>query len=211
MECFLDGAVFHNNPVRIANYESKLLWPDADERPPDILLPIGTGQHSADTDDFANTPRRDRRRLETRKKMYQPKPASRAKHSMRIFGAFEFESWLKIFKKRMESALDAELTWKDFRNDVIQPASYAVADRYIRLNPRTMNRIPKLDDKSQIDRLLEDIENDLRKHGQQTKIRDIAQRLVASSFYFDKCLPERSTEDHIIVRGKFISATNAFG
>ena len=74
-----------------------------------------------------------------------------------------------------------------------------------------MNRIPKLDDKSQIDRLLEDIENDLRKHGQQTKIRDIAQRLVASSFYFDKCLPERSTEDHIIVRGKFISATNAFG
>ncbi|KAJ8114147.1 hypothetical protein OPT61_g3904 [Boeremia exigua] len=202
-EGFVDGAVFHNNPVRIANYESKLLWPDADQRPPDILLSLGTGQHGADTDNFLDASRFDIRRFQIRKMLNQVKPTPRKARSMPMLTVFpEVESWLTIFKKRVESALDAEATWREFRKDVVGMSTPAAAERYIRINPRTRNRIPKMDDKSQLDPLLEDIKNSLRQHGPQTKIKNVAQRLVASSFYFEKSGPSRHAEEHIIVQGK---------
>lgn len=207
MEGYVDGAVFHNNPVRIANYESKLLWPDADQRPPDILLSIGTGQHGADTDNFLDASRCDSRRFQIRKMINQVKPTPRVKRSMPVLRAFpEIESWLTIFKKRVESALDAEATWREFCKDVIGTAPYAAAERYVRFNPGTVNRIPKMDDKSQIDTLLEDVTSTLRGHDSRTKIKSIAQRLVASSFYFERSCPARRTDDHIIVQGKFVPA-----
>ncbi len=42
---YLDGAIYYNNPVRVANHERKFLWPDVAENPPDILLSIGTGMN----------------------------------------------------------------------------------------------------------------------------------------------------------------------
>lgn len=42
---YLDGALYHNNPVRLAHRERKLLWPDVANRHPDILLSLGTSQH----------------------------------------------------------------------------------------------------------------------------------------------------------------------
>lgn len=201
-EGYVDGAVFHNNPVRIANYESKLLWPDADQQPPDVLLSIGTGQHVADTDNFLAASRYDSRRFQIRKMLNQVKPTPREKRSMPMLIAFpEVESWLTIFKKRVESALDAEATWREFRKDVVGTLPHASTERYIRVNPRTKGRVPKMDDKSQIDALQEDVTSSLRPHGPQTKIKNIAQRLVASSFYFEKSSPSRRVDDHIIVQG----------
>jgi patatin-like phospholipase/acyl hydrolase len=42
---YLDGALFHNNPVKVANSERKILWPDVAEKHPDIFLSVGTGQN----------------------------------------------------------------------------------------------------------------------------------------------------------------------
>jgi patatin-like phospholipase/acyl hydrolase len=42
---YLDGAVYHNNPVRLVRSEAQLLWPDVADEHPDILLSIGTGQN----------------------------------------------------------------------------------------------------------------------------------------------------------------------
>jgi len=39
---YLDGALYHNNPVRIAEQERKLIWPDVADKHPDILLSVGT-------------------------------------------------------------------------------------------------------------------------------------------------------------------------
>lgn len=44
---FFDGALYHNNPASVGNHERKVLWPDVAENPPDILLSLGTGIHSA--------------------------------------------------------------------------------------------------------------------------------------------------------------------
>lgn len=47
---YVDGAVYHNNPVRVVNEERKLLWPDVADRHLDILLSVGTGQHDEEVD-----------------------------------------------------------------------------------------------------------------------------------------------------------------
>lgn len=44
-KAYLDGALYHNNPASVANHESKFLWPDVAENPPDILLSLGTGKY----------------------------------------------------------------------------------------------------------------------------------------------------------------------
>lgn len=42
---YLDGAFYHNNPVQVALREAKLLWPDCSNKPPDLLLSVGTGMY----------------------------------------------------------------------------------------------------------------------------------------------------------------------
>jgi len=42
---YLDGALYHNNPVRVAWRERKLLWPDVQLKHPDVFVSLGTGQH----------------------------------------------------------------------------------------------------------------------------------------------------------------------
>lgn len=43
---YLDGALWYNNPVSIANNEKRFLFPDVAPNHPDILLSIGTGMHA---------------------------------------------------------------------------------------------------------------------------------------------------------------------
>lgn len=42
---YLDGALYYNNPIRVANHERKLIWPDVADSPPDLILSLGTGQN----------------------------------------------------------------------------------------------------------------------------------------------------------------------
>ncbi|KAF9738488.1 hypothetical protein PMIN01_03771 [Paraphaeosphaeria minitans] len=150
-EGFVDGAIFHNNPVRIANYESKLLWPDVEDRHADVLLSLGTAHYWSDKDPSLHATRSDRRRMHIRRVFGSAKPSIEEKRSMPALRAFgEMESWVTIFKKRIESVLDAELTWKEFRKEIRGNYSEIAVERYIRINPRTKDRTPKMDDKDKI-------------------------------------------------------------
>ena len=42
-QIYLDGALYYNNPVKVANNERKFLWPDTADAHPDLILSIGTG------------------------------------------------------------------------------------------------------------------------------------------------------------------------
>ena len=46
---YLDGALYHNNPVWVVHHESKLIWSDVSLQRPDILLSIGTGHYGPDS------------------------------------------------------------------------------------------------------------------------------------------------------------------
>ncbi|CAO2647539.1 Nn.00g084610.m01.CDS01 [Neocucurbitaria sp. VM-36] len=201
-EGFIDGAVFHNNPVRIANYESKLLWPDAEEWHPDILLSIGTAHHESD-DDGCQATKLSHGNAQARKMLDQVTPAVRKKRSTAFKGFSEVGSWVKMCKKRVESVLDAELTWRDFRNDVLGKSSPIAAQRYVRFNPKTKSPVPRMDDTGdeKVAGLREEIKRKLCEPGMKTLARTVADRLVASSFYFEKIGPTRANEDVITFHG----------
>ena len=42
---YLDGALYNNNPVKIAHSERQILWPDVSSKAPDIFLSMGTGHN----------------------------------------------------------------------------------------------------------------------------------------------------------------------
>jgi hypothetical protein len=200
-EAFLDGAVWHNNPVRIANYESKLLWPDAEECHPDILLSVGTSHHDLDMD-ASRAPKLDRTRAQGNKGLDQGTPVAKKKRST-AFEAFpEVSSWLKFVKARVESVLDAELTWRDFRNDVVGKSSPIAAERYVRFNPKTKGPVPKMDDKMRVGEFRVEICRTLNAPEMQRVVEAIAHRLVASSFYFEKIGPTKDVGDGIIIQGR---------
>ncbi|KAI1204747.1 uncharacterized protein F4807DRAFT_446063 [Annulohypoxylon truncatum] len=46
---YVDGALYHNNPVIIADIEGKAIWPDSRVTRPDILLSLGTGSERRDS------------------------------------------------------------------------------------------------------------------------------------------------------------------
>lgn len=112
------------------------------------------------------------------------------------------ESWLTIFKKRIESVLDAELTWDEFRKEVRGKHSGTVMERYIRVNSKTKEATPKMDAKDKIDELHDEIKQNLERHDMRDKILTIAHRLIASSFYFEKHGPSREAGGHVDINGK---------
>ncbi|KAF2736521.1 hypothetical protein EJ04DRAFT_462876 [Polyplosphaeria fusca] len=202
-EGYLDGAVFHNNPVRIANYESKLIWPEVEEYPPDILLSIGTGHNGSDTDGSVETLRLDRRRLHTRAVLSKEKPEDRQRSSTwRPFP--EVNSWINVVLRRLDNILDSESIWRDFKKDVTGTSSHVQSRRYIRMNPHLRFRTPKMDDKSQVQKLHDEVKSRLQTPSMRAKITSIAFRLVASSFYFAKFGPLREVDDQFIVHGTIL-------
>lgn len=44
-QIYLDGAIYYNNPVKVANNERRFLWPDVADADPDIILSVGTGMN----------------------------------------------------------------------------------------------------------------------------------------------------------------------
>ena len=202
-EGFLDGAVFHNSPVRIANYESKLIWPDIEEYHPDILLSIGTGNNGSDTAGYLDPGFLARRQIRERKVHTKTDPVIEHQRSMPALRAFpEVQSWLKILFKRVDNILDSESIWRAFRNDIAGMSSSIVAQRYVRVNPQIKFRTPKMDEKSQIHRLHDDVKSRMESQSMRMKITSISYQIVASSFYFETTAPTKTVNDRYKVQGK---------
>ena len=47
---YMDGAIYYNNPVKVADNERRFLWPDVTDNPPDLILSIGTGMNQRKID-----------------------------------------------------------------------------------------------------------------------------------------------------------------
>ncbi|KAL8938711.1 MAG: hypothetical protein Q9216_003748 [Gyalolechia sp. 2 TL-2023] len=157
---FTDGDVYHNNPVKVANSERKYIWPDVDHLYPDLLLSIGTGKCLDDLE----TEEAPQKKGEQEAKWLQWLPKA-----------------LQILFAKMHDSLDTEKTWQKFIETV--PAE-DVAQRYIRINPDLRHGVPALDEKSSIQGLETETRRSLSY--MNSAIRAIADRLVASCFYYEK-------------------------
>ena len=82
----------------------------------------------------------------------------------------------------MNDILDAERTWQKFVNRV---SGADHSERYLRINPELRSEPPRLDEKDKILSLEADTKISLYPT-MHASIREAADRLIASCFYFEK-------------------------
>jgi len=180
--------LYHNNPVRVAYNESKLLWPDVQDCQPDILLSIGTGHNGAETNGSAEPYDRRRRRAEiTSDIIVTPSPRQRKLGIGKWFRNAEFVQNLNIMVNRVDNILNSEQIWLNFKNDTLSSREESEIRRYQRINPKLGYPPPRLDDKGKLESLEYAVRKSLRDNElYRKKISRISHQLVASSFYFER-------------------------
>jgi patatin-like phospholipase/acyl hydrolase len=190
---YLDGALYHNNPVRLVHRERKLLWPDVADKHPDIFLSIGTSQNSSEVNKdlpLGPSASQSTRRRARIKELKPEKPTKSAFPKLRqIF---------KAMHNRMDNILDAEIAWREFCVDVADidgPSKDAY--RYIRINPDIGETPPNLDDVNAMSKLkastrsaLQSSESDSR-----AQIEKVSHVLVSSCFYYERTALPKSEAD----------------
>lgn len=159
-QVYLDGAIFHNNPIAIAERERKLIWRSLRDECPDILVSIGTSFSSE----------RDRSEINRGNRPHRGVVA----HGRAL---------LQIAKDHVSSSLDCERSWDDFLNSLPKIVKQS---RYIRLNPELDGHVPTLDEVG----CVESIQNTVRTlMSRNPIIQQLAFRLTATSFYFELMEP----------------------
>ena len=156
-QVYSDGAIYHNNPIQIADKERKLIWPDLENESPDLIISVGTTYNSA-------------ARLSTEKAALSRQGV--ISHHKALY---------RIAMDHIASALDSEKTWHSYMN-VLQPPSNHRA-KYIRLNPQLNQDPPRLDEVERMSYIQDVIREMLNS---DDKIPKVALRMIASSFYFEK-------------------------
>ncbi|KAI1208514.1 uncharacterized protein F4807DRAFT_452194 [Annulohypoxylon truncatum] len=170
---YLDGALYHNNPVWVAHHERKLIWPDVCKSPPDILLSIGTGKNGLEID-------------EHHLRSPQTWPSSHAKPKPRK--RTSLHSVLTIAARRFDNLLECNKIWDDYiaktsTSDYSKISSMNKM-RLIRLNPDLCFEVPRLDAVGQLERIEKAAIEDLHKN--KAKVTEVAHRLIVSTFFFEK-------------------------
>ncbi|KAI0555301.1 FabD/lysophospholipase-like protein [Xylaria curta] len=173
---FIDGALYHNNPVWVAHHERKLIWGDKAASPPDILLSLGTGKH--DTDD-GQAPRSS-----------QPadvQPPSQGKPKDRISHSFP-RQMLTIAIDRFDKLLECNIIWNNYMAENTSSdfgrSNNLIKRRFIRINPDLRFKVPRLDDVTELEQIEKAANYNINHNS--PKIKEVAHRLIASSFFFDK-------------------------
>jgi hypothetical protein len=173
----MDGGFFHNNPIKIAHREWKLLWGGGIYEHPDILLSLGTGFNPASDQAPTKTTQRRRRPFE------------------------EVRMLFSLVKNHFEDSLDCEKTWKDY----VAPLQDAHHPHFVRFNIPLSNNPPALDDVHRMKQLQEEVRAQLYKDS--THVHRVAMQLVATSFYFETTRAQQLTENVATISGTSFMST----
>lgn len=203
-EGYLDGALFHNNPVKIAYRESKLIWPDVERCHPDILLSIGTGHNGRNTPGSVESRLPHQRRTEPMAESLVNPERGGLKQALGNWLKIPFfAQFLGVLVNRVDNILDSEQIWLSFRSDVLDSRTAQECRRYERFNPNLDRTPPRLDDVEEYESLQKTVMDKLRtKSAYRKKIARIVHRLVASCFYFEKISQPQPRNSYYICHGK---------
>ena len=95
------------------------------------------------------------------------------------------------------STLDSEKTWRTYM-DVLNPP-LSQKSRYVRINPQLKENPPRLDEVDRLPYIQEAVREML---STDVSIQNVALRLIASSFYFEKShAVDLTSESSIHVKG----------
>lgn len=171
---FLDGGIYHNNPIEIAMREFRLLFPENGERPPDILVSLGAA--------FGTS---------------KPKRSTPKTPTAPYKGALSYyRTLMKIASDHVQHSLNSEQKWNEF----IAKIDTDSRSRFSRINFELQGQCPKLDDVASMSRLRSSANFWLTEHN--SLIRGVADRLIATSFYFELAhVPIRKEDGSLKVTG----------
>ncbi|KAH6886245.1 hypothetical protein B0T10DRAFT_490889 [Thelonectria olida] len=198
---FVDGAVYHNNPIYVAFEESKLLWPDVRHRLPDIILSIGTG-HNRQKNDAIRLDMDTEYSLKISRTA--PPDVNGAENDLsRVFQNF------RMMFARMSNVLSSHIRWVSFEREVTLPVPLEktkdARSRLQRIDPPLGYDPPSLDDKAKMIDLKRTVNEVLTKNPRQRRqIRYVARRLIASSFYFEKLRHDGIGSGHYQCDGRIL-------
>ena len=175
-QIYSDGAIYHSNPIQIADKERKLIWPDLEKAYPDIIVSVGTslGPLQDPADEKTPSPR------------------------LNVFshGRLSYKSGID----QICAGYNSEKTWLSYMS-VLQPAS-SQRYRFVRLNPQLEEEPPRMDE---IDRMLYLQKIVQTKLSSDNNIQRVAHHLIASSFYFEKLQAVEVADDGSVkCKGSFV-------
>lgn len=179
---YLDGALRCPNPAFVADRERKLIWPDTDE--PDLFLSLGTGQNRIMVlNKLSDRPK------EAQPTTVIPQPGQTLNEARKASSRWR--------ARRVDDVLDAESAWTDFRDFALREKPEAKGRRFIRFNPDLDREPPAGDSKGDIEALQMNVRKRLQTPHRLAALRNVAHRLVASSFYLQvqaKAGPEKTEQ-----------------
>ncbi|KIX92900.1 uncharacterized protein Z520_11376 [Fonsecaea multimorphosa CBS 102226] len=182
---YLDGAINHNNPVIVAKRERRLLWPDVESRHPDVFLSLGTGQHEAEMKRKLEKLSGHSREDQLRRKQQQNEGSRDSRKRYRAIKGIK--NYLSVLFDKIDNILDTEWSWHEFYRDTVgEHWATDFASHYFRINPDLKQKPPALDAKFEVDNLQAKVHKMLRQPPLSREITEIANALVASTFYFRK-------------------------
>ena len=158
-QVYLDGGIYYNNPVKVADRERKLIWPSLRDSSPDLVVSLGTAMKRGNHQQVRDIP---------------------TSKVPRLGVDSHLSSLLKIAQDHIAASLNSEETWKDFVGTIANRS--AERSKLIRINPELPHDPPNLDDVPAMNRLKEEV--DAMTFGDR-KIRRLALQLLATMFYFE--------------------------
>jgi hypothetical protein len=170
-QTYLDGGLECGNPAAIAEKERHLLWSEAED--PDLFLSLGTGQH----------------RLEVLQKLAKQKNGSPDRNSTLDPSAKSTRPTARMSRRwstrKEEDTVGSERAWAALKINVMRDGLESKGRRYVRLNPDLGRTPPTPDNKQEIEVLQGHVRKGLQTSQKAMALRNVAHRLVASSFYLD--------------------------
>ena len=111
------------------------------------------------------------------------------------------KSLMKSSVDPIASTLDSEKTWRSYI-DVLDPP-LSQKGRYVRINPQLKENPPRLDEVDRLPYIQEAVREIL---STDVSIQNVALRLVASSFYFEKShTVDLASESSIHIKGLLLT------
>jgi hypothetical protein len=99
----------------------------------------------------------------------------------------------RVLLDPVQSSSDAQDTWDHYHDSLL--AKPRDESRYIRLNPPVDRPVPKLDDVDEMAAYRKEIQKALR----SLTLKDYAQQIIASCFFFDIIQPPTEGENRTLV------------
>ena len=199
---YVDGAVFHNNPVFIADRERRFIWRATANTYPDILLSLGTGQNEDTAEQF---------HLQLRSQAVAATRIAPQIKSKSPKGRIRGKKTLELLLDRAKDITDTERIWRDFVSNSTYP-SRDLKDRFFRINPDIGIKPPDLDDVDSVGELQERVRKVLQTDvSMKLIVAKVARHLVASSFFATiEEKPHFAWRETKTVSGKFDAVSEIF-